>query len=596
MSVEQEVAELILAADSGDDTVASAAVTLAVEEVRALFTGTNDTFHGTCMKIEAATSKQGLLMAFRRFDRIMRIFLEVFSGQEHDQLIRQAVSSLEGSPCFRGFLGSSTCLQEAVTDYKTTVVRDLANSLQTRRQQADVDEEANSKLFSQFIPVVESPAEVISGVVSSTTGTGVKRGLSAVVPQEFSASIPKKRSNVPALDAVHRLSGLTDDARAVKKNVLRTREKLRAGLHDPKGLLDLIGSSTNALERTKKLELLKSSGLLNKTQGARSFSVKLNRAKERLDLGLGGQSVNDSLTFGAKVLSSPGFLSAKNISDVENGVVEGNTTWKHQDAYCKMIIAGCLNQAKRILLKYDEVLYGASPEVLVEATHTKIRKLLQSDESRKFLGEVGHLDEETTLAGDNFIKQIIEAVAPIIPITLRNKSLDGTYLRMALHMLGAGELLFAQYQQDVREHSNPAGVVGLAAAMHSEFESTAIYSNKLRSLDDFMKDMRSQYQTSLGLGTPFAKDSFPGTRRRRGGRGRSYWRNRRFYTQGVNRMQEQQSLGTEGFQGIGQPADPSGAVMGQRGGYPHRGRGICYAYGSGNCHRGASCKFLHLNQ
>ena len=92
-----------------------------------------------------------------------------------------------------------------------------------------------------------------------------------------------------------------------KNNILLTREKLRAGLHDPKRLLDLVGSSTNALERTKKLELLKSSGLLVKHQGSRSFSDKLNDAGVRLDLGLGGQAVSDTLTFGAKVLSSPGF-------------------------------------------------------------------------------------------------------------------------------------------------------------------------------------------------------------------------------------------------------------------------------------------------
>ena len=94
----------------------------------------------------------------------------------------------------------------------------------------------------------------------------------------------------------------------------------------------------------------------------------------------------------------------------------------------------------------------------------------------------------------------MEAVAPIIPITLRNKSLDGTYLRQALHMLGAVELLFTQYQTDVREHSNPAGVVGLASAMHNGFEGAVLHGNKLESLDDFMKEMKAQYQTSLGFG------------------------------------------------------------------------------------------------
>ena len=66
--------------------------------------------------------------------------------------------------------------------------------------------------------------------------------------------------------------------------------------------------------------------------------------------------MKDSLTFGAKVLSLPGFLTPKNISDVENNIVDGKTTWRHQDAYCKMTMAGCLNQVKRILQKYDDVL------------------------------------------------------------------------------------------------------------------------------------------------------------------------------------------------------------------------------------------------
>ena len=101
--------------------------------------------------------------------------------------------------------------------------------------------------------------------------------------------------------------------------------------------------------------------MLVKTRGSRPFtklfsSDKFSDAKVWLELGLGGQSVTDTLTFRAKVLSSPGFITPKNISDVKNGIVEGNTTWKHQDVYCKMLIAGCLNQSKRILQKYDEIL------------------------------------------------------------------------------------------------------------------------------------------------------------------------------------------------------------------------------------------------
>ena len=205
-----------------------------------------------------------------------------------------------------------------------------------------------------------------------------------------------------------------------------------------------------------------------------------------------------------------------------------------------------------------------------------------------------HGDQSVALR-DSFIKKIIEAVAPVLPITLRNRSLDGTYLREALHMLGAAEWLFAQYQTDVREHSNPAGFVGLAAAMHSEFEAAAFDNNELRPFDDFMKDMKSVYQTNLGLGTPFSKDSFPGTRRRRRGRGRSFWGNRRFPAQGVSRAQTGQPVFDAGGFQSNIPQSITGSRAGGGAGGSFRGRGICYGYQSGTCHRGASCRFLHPN-
>ena len=442
MSATQDVHE------SSQDTVeegAAEVVANTVREVEILLGATNDSLQALCRRIEEATTRDGVLSAFRPFNRTMRIFMEMVSDETYDHLARQAICDLGASQRLEEALTTATSFREALTFYKTAVVRDLGSALQRAKEQETMDNELDADLLSQFLPEPSAPQN--EGVKISPPKVGAKRVFSAVEQADGLTRIPKKKCTIPALASIRQIAGGVESGQSEKKNILITREKLRMGLHDPKGLLDLVGSTTNALERTKRLELLKTSGLMNKTQGARkSFSVKLNEATDRLVLGLGGLSVNDALTFGAKVLSLPGFLTAKNISEVENNIVEGKTTWRHQDAYCKMIMAGCLNQAKRILQMYDSVLNGESPEVLVQSTHRKIRDLLRSEECDEFFTSHDGTSGADDTKANEFIKKIVQAVAPIVPITLRDKSLDGAYLRQALHMLGAVELLFAQYQ------------------------------------------------------------------------------------------------------------------------------------------------------
>ena len=86
-----------------------------------------------------------------------------------------------------------------------------------------------------------------------------------------------------------------------------------------------------------------------------------------------------------------------------------------------MVIAGLLNQSKRILQKYDEILYGSSPELLIGPTHKAIRDLLRSEDARRFVGGKQEVEDGVEPGYVTFAKRIIEAVKPIIPITLRNK-------------------------------------------------------------------------------------------------------------------------------------------------------------------------------
>ena len=171
-------------------------------------------------------------------------------------------------------------------------------------------------------------------------------------------------------------------------------------------------------------------------------------------------------------------------------------------------------------------------------------------------------------------------------------------MRTALHLLGAAEFLFAQYEADVRTRANPAGVVGMCAAMHSALKGAAVYNEELKPLAEFMTEMRAQYQTSLGLGSSFAKDS--GARARRGSRssrGRYLFNNRQLMNQGPSRYDALQPA----FRSSGLPNPEvqdfrSGAGRGQFGNTPMRGRDICFDYREGKCRRGGACRYRHANQ
>ena len=115
------------------------------------------------------------------------------------------------------------------------------------------------------------------------------------------------------------------------------------------------------------------------------MSEKFNAAAVRLDLGFGGgHFIADNLLFVARVLNTPSEISNKNINDIENNFVDGKKTCAHQQAYVRMLTAGSLNQAKKIVEKYD-ILYGSILEIPVKETHRAIRNLLGSSACKSFL-------------------------------------------------------------------------------------------------------------------------------------------------------------------------------------------------------------------
>ena len=165
----------------------------------------------------------------------------------------------------------------------------------------------------------------------------------------------------------------------------------------------------------------------------------------------------------------------------------------------------------------------------------------------------------------------------------------------AHHLLRAAELLFAQYENDIRGLANPAGFVGMCDTMHAELKRSAVYADDLRSLPNFMKEMKMQYQTSLGLGESFPNDFASRNKRRR--RGTTYSRGGR--SRQASRYpgySDRLSPGTQRNElpGYGRGTSGRGASFAQAGQVALSGRGICYAYQSGACRRGDSCRFSHM--
>ena len=153
--------------------------------------------------------------------------------------------------------------------YKKLVLQELASTIRKQEATVVVSEVQDDALFDQFLKIPQSPVSMqisrdpVAQPVVFQLSTHVlkKRAFSDMVDEPIPEVIPKKtRSTIPALALLSTFPEIRDGSGLTKKRALLTQEKLRAGMHDPRGLLNLEGASTNALDRTKKLELLKSAG------------------------------------------------------------------------------------------------------------------------------------------------------------------------------------------------------------------------------------------------------------------------------------------------------------------------------------------------
>ena len=293
MAVEQEVSNILegTVPDASED--GTKIVTQAKVEVARLLEVSSSSMLALCNAVEQAKSKATLKNAFRNLSSFTRILLGADPFGAHNDLVRDTIVSLQVSERLESLLTTVTPVNVALLEYKKAVVRDLAISIRRLEAKARVQDEMDAELLSLLPdPILPESEEEAQAVVPSHSTAEIggdfsvrKRSISDVSDQQ---SKPKK-PRVPVLTSVEKISADDGIGGASKQRALMIRERLRAGQHDPKGLLDLVNTSTSALEHAKKLELRKSAGFIfNSTSKKLSLAEQFNAAAVRLDLGLGG--------------------------------------------------------------------------------------------------------------------------------------------------------------------------------------------------------------------------------------------------------------------------------------------------------------------
>ena len=274
MAADQEVSSILAEAESGSFLRAQEQVDLAVKEVTRLLAATNESLVLICETIENASSREELSRAFKRFNGITRILLEATTGADFDQAMLEAVRALVMTPRLGNSLAGATSLRTGLRSYKSAIIQELAVTIRGRERSRHEDE-ADEKLFTQFLGAKPRAVDpLLAEAVVTEPTLSLKRGISAL------ADVIPRKSKIPALVSLARATEDLADICTYKKKILLTREKLRAGMHDERGLLNLTTPTSSSLERSKKLELLKSAGVFD-SKNKYNFEDKVKAAALR---------------------------------------------------------------------------------------------------------------------------------------------------------------------------------------------------------------------------------------------------------------------------------------------------------------------------
>ena len=159
MSSAQAIASMVSEADVSTSSAEknSKLIESGVVEVTALLGVTQDSMKSICRNVEAASTRGELKEAFKRLNGVWGIFLGLELPPESEPMLVGAISRLDPGARLSSFLATATSASCALSDYKASIMSELAAVIRKRVDKRRIVDEMDEALFSRFLPEPSPP-------------------------------------------------------------------------------------------------------------------------------------------------------------------------------------------------------------------------------------------------------------------------------------------------------------------------------------------------------------------------------------------------------------------------------------------------------
>ena len=106
--------------------------------------------------IECSEKKETLEIGLKKIDNLMRYFHRVNTGRADFQCIRSALEKMGVSQMFSLKMKEACSLQDAMLNYKTSILHEFTKQLRQREEEDLKDANTNQKLFDLYFKKLNS--------------------------------------------------------------------------------------------------------------------------------------------------------------------------------------------------------------------------------------------------------------------------------------------------------------------------------------------------------------------------------------------------------------------------------------------------------